>query len=151
MKIDQPGDPMRKNLLYLFGILIAVAWLWNNKIEAFSPNLAEAIGFNLFSVGLPLLLLWYVAREMYRRLKEQGSAAPYKLIFGSISCICALLSMLDAFNSHNTPRIGAVLCLIFYGTVSAVLFGRAHVEQRRIALANNHTGASIPEINIPIS
>jgi hypothetical protein len=63
------NQPIRKELAglmgYAFLAVVGVIWLWNCK---FYWSDAEAVGRDLVTVGLPLLLLCYAARKLYKGL-----------------------------------------------------------------------------------
>ena len=124
---------MKQTIPYVFVVFIAVVWLWFSKfVSFFGPNLGEALGYNLVSVGLPVLLLWFAARGLYRGLKKQGAIAPYKLTFGSISCSCALISIFDVFSLADPHRVGAVIGSITFGIAAIAFLGFAYKQQHGV-------------------
>ena len=47
---------------------LALAWLWNSKFVTGS-NAGEAVGYDLVSIGLPLVLLFAVSRNFLKNYK----------------------------------------------------------------------------------
>jgi hypothetical protein len=111
--------------LFLFG---AVAWLWNSRIEFPTVNPGEAVGYDLVTIGLPLGLLFFVARRLRRDLIEKGSQSPNKVMFGVICSAAALMSLIDLLTS-GPHRRGAIMMFLLFGISSAVLFVLARRPQ----------------------
>jgi hypothetical protein len=57
----------------LLTILIFV-WLWHAKFQS-GPNVSEAVGYDLLSIGLPLAILIFICRQFLKsyRLRQSGS------------------------------------------------------------------------------
>jgi hypothetical protein len=123
---------MTKTLPYAVLVFISVAWLWHSDFYSLSgPNPAEALGADSVSIGLPLVLLVFAARRLYRGFKQRGTLGPYKLLFGLICISFALLSFFDLFNPADAHKAGAVFWGIVFGITSTVLFGFAYGQKRR--------------------
>ena len=123
---------MKQSLPNVLVLVIVVVWFWFSKFYSFSgPNPGEALGRDSVSVGLPGLLLWFAARELYRKLKKQGAIAPYKLTFGSICGCCALLSIFDVFSPSAPHRVGAVFMSLLFGIAASLLFGFSYRQEHR--------------------
>ena len=121
---------MIKNVLYVIGIFLAVAWYWNSKYALLSsPN---PVARGKWTTGLlPFLLLVFVSRRFYRSLRERGVVAPYKIIFGSIYGSLALCFIPAAFNPSVSHRAGALECLLLCGSVATILLALAYRAQHR--------------------
>jgi hypothetical protein len=115
---------------YAFVIFLATVWLWNTKWESFSLNAGEAVGYNLVALGLPVGLLWFGVNKMRRGLKQREINAPYKLIFGSIFISCSLAALFDLVGPTDPHKLGATICILFFGVIAAVLFGLAYRQRR---------------------
>lgn len=120
---------MKQSLGNVLVLFIVVVWFWFSKFYT-GPNPGEAIGRDLVSVGLPGLLLWFAARELYRKLKEHGAISPYKLTFGSICGSCSLLAIFDVFSPSAPHRVGAVFMSVLFGIAASLLFWLSHRQQR---------------------
>jgi hypothetical protein len=120
-----------KNLLYVIGIFVAVAWYWDSKYALLSgQNPAGARG--KWTTGLlPFLLLVFVSRRFYCSLREGGVVAPYKIIFGIIYGSLALCFIPAAFNPSAFHRTGALECLLLCGIVATILLALAYRAQHR--------------------
>ncbi len=133
---------MSKSLLYVVAVLVLVVWLWHAEYHSFSgPNPAEALGFNLFSVGLPLLLLVSFSRRLHRSLSEREAAAPYKITFAVLAGSLALAFVPDVFNLAASHRLGAGLGLVVFGMAATILLVLAYKAQHRVRpMSSNVSG-----------
>ena len=112
---------MAKSLLYTSLVFIGVAWLWHAKAESFWPNAAEALGYNTVTLGLPILLLVFAAKRLYRSLRGQQVNAPYKITFGTITGSYALQFIPDMLNPSAPHRSGAAMCFPLFGVIATIL------------------------------
>jgi hypothetical protein len=115
-----------KNVQHGLGIFLCFVWYWDTQRGTLGlPNLADVIEFKLVSGLLPLLLLFFISRSLYRSLRDRGVAAPYKVtfavIFGSlVSCFIPFL-----FSSPVTHLLVAAKYAPF-AVVVAILLALAH-------------------------
>jgi hypothetical protein len=123
---------MKVHPFYTLLVVGAVAWLWNNNIQVPTVNPAEAIGFDLVAIGLPLGLLWWSARLLRRDLIEKGSRSPNKVVFGLICSAGALMSIIDIFTLSNPHHRGAIMLLILFAISATILFLLARRDQAAI-------------------
>ena len=117
---------------YALLIFVAVGWIWNVKVHGFGANAAEAVGFDIGSLALPLLLLWFAAKKFIECKSHSERASARKLAVALITAACALMACIDVFNPDAPHRVGAFIFVILFGTISGVLFKWA----RRISINN---------------
>jgi hypothetical protein len=120
-----------KTLPSVFFVFIAAVWCWFSKFHSLSgSNGAEAFGANLVSVGLPVLLLFFTSRALYRGLKREGAIAPYML---TISSICGSGALLVLFDLPTTRHfVGAVSSYILFSVATVTLYVVASKQQHRL-------------------
>jgi len=130
--------PIRMGLAGLIGhaflAVVGVIWLWNCRF--YWPG-AEAVGQDLVTVGLPLLLLYYAARRLYKQLVARAMVTPYKLVFGLLSIPAAVLSVLDFLNPVAPHRLGALLLTLSFSIAAFILFALAYQQQRNSKVDQN--------------
>lgn len=118
---------------YAAVVVLMVAWLWRAKFLGFGRYPAEAIGYDIVSVGLPILLLLFGARKLCRELKARGFRSPLTLTFGTIWASISLRAFSDLFfvaDPHK--RAGLMQTTIFYAFLAAIHFTMAY--RKRAAL-----------------
>ena len=121
---------------YIYGCLVGIGliWLWNvTLVLPVGQGAGEAIGYDLGSAGLPILLLWLSTTRLRASLKQRGTAAPYKWILGAISFIWGSLSLIDVFKSTTVHRAGAMLQWFVFWAVALVLLIIAKRQQKPIS------------------
>jgi hypothetical protein len=125
---------MKKSLPYVIAVFVLLAWLSHSQYASLSGRnpVPRALGFNLIAIGLPILLLVFNSRWLYRSLREQEITAPYKSTFGSISGSLALCLIPDLFDPSASHRRGAGMCIVLFGIIATILLVLAYKDQRRV-------------------
>ena len=125
-----PQIRLRQSTLPIFGVLICTGWAWNARFMSSDTNAGYALGSNIVTVGLPLLLLWIISRALVRRLTGQGVLKAKELVWAFISATCSLMAFLDLMDDKNTHGLGATLCVLGFACLCVFLFRRAYRQQR---------------------
>jgi hypothetical protein len=113
-------------------VALAVVWLWNNEVRfPRGSGAAEAIGFDLASIGLPILLLWFSGVRLKAAIVHRGVVAPNKWIIGGICAVWGALGLIDFIQPTTVHRIGAFLTWGLFWSVALILFVAAKVQQSR--------------------
>jgi len=121
---------------YILAIIVGIIWMWNSSYESFISNPGEALGHNLFSLGLPLWLTLFAANRLLKGLRQRGTNAAYKVVVGTICFSCSISALLDLLLRSVLPhKLGAIILFIFFGLVSLILFAIAY-GQRRLPLTS---------------
>src|SRR6185437_17174360 len=97
---------------YLNGCLVALAvvWLWNvNAVLPEGQRAAEAVGYDLVSLGLPISLLWVSGARLKAGLMLRGIVAPFKWIVAGICTIWGTLGLTDFVQPTAAHRLGGFL------------------------------------------
>ncbi|HXB63194.1 MAG TPA: hypothetical protein VNU94_10135 [Acidobacteriaceae bacterium] len=118
-------------------IFIAVAWLWFQSVV---PVNAESFGYDL----PPLLLLGFVVARFHKKLVKDGKVSILKTSFGYIFCACASCALIDIFRPADTHKLGAVICVIFFGSLSAFMLVIAAKANRKSSQICQSPDSSVP-------
>jgi hypothetical protein len=105
--------------LVVIGLIVFVIWL------------AEAIGYDIGALALPVLLLWFSGSRFKAALAHRGVVAPYKWMIAGICAIWGALGLLDLVQATTVHRVGAFLTWGFFWSIALVLFVTAKVQQSR--------------------
>jgi hypothetical protein len=116
---------------YIQGGLVAVATLWIWHVSVVIPGGAEAIGYDIGALALPVLLLWFSGSRFKAALAHRGVVAPYKWMIAGICAIWGALGLLDLVQATTVHRVGAFLTWGFFWSIALVLFVTAKVQQSR--------------------
>jgi hypothetical protein len=127
------GTPKRDAWRYVVVVFLAVVWLWRVKLTRFGQNPAMAIACDMVSLGLPVLILWYGARRLFRQLKTTGSSSARNLTFGTIFAAISLRSFYGLVDARDQYRHMATQAGVFYATMAAFLFWLAYRKRTTVA------------------
>lgn len=119
---------------YVQGCLVALAivWLWHVKVVLpKGSEAAEAIGYDVGSTALPILLLWFSGARLKAAIVYRGVVAPYKWMVGGICAISGTLGLIDLVQPTTVHRVGALLSWGSFWSIALILFITAKVQQSR--------------------
>jgi hypothetical protein len=123
------GEPSRAGSAYWYVVLmfLGVAWLWHTQLGL--PSSAEAVGYDLGSVVLPLLLLWFASVRVVRNRRLAGSPAPRLAAWGFFCAASAVMAGIDSFAGVR-HEIGALMLTVMFGIAAIVLFVSERAARR---------------------